>query len=77
MGDGVDKIVSWVEFLSESGVEFAVVDGAANLEQEIGAAPRPAHLLRFVQFIRRFTRKLAVPSVMAVPTRNPARCLAA
>lgn len=48
MGDGVGKIVSWVEFLSESGVEFAVVDGAANLEQEICTASRPAHLLRFV-----------------------------
>ena len=77
MGDGMGRIVSWMEFLSEAGAERAVVEGAAKLEQEIGAAPRPAHLLRFVQFIRRFTRKLAVPSVMAVPTRNPARCLAA
>jgi len=25
-------------------------------------------------FIRRFIRKSAVPSVSAVPTRNPARC---
>jgi hypothetical protein len=28
-------------------------------------------------FIRRFTRKLAVSSVIAVPTRNPAWCRSA
>ena len=32
----------------EAGAERAVVDGAADLEQPIGTAPRPAHLLRFV-----------------------------
>ena len=48
MGDGMGRIVSWMEFLSETGAERAVVEGAAKLEQEIGAAPRPAHLLRFI-----------------------------
>ena len=40
-------IISWVEFLSEAGTEDAIVDCAANLEQEIGTSSRPAHLLRF------------------------------
>jgi hypothetical protein len=42
------SIIGWVEFLSKSGTERAVVDSAANLEQEIGLSPQPAHLLRFV-----------------------------
>ena len=58
MTDGKGKIVGWIEFLSESGVQCADVDGATNLEQEIGAAPEPAHLLRFIH------------SVMAVPTSD-------
>ena len=37
-----------LEALPEAGAERAVVDGAADLEQPIGTAPRPAHLLRFV-----------------------------
>src|SRR6202008_4570020 len=41
-------VVGWVEFLSVAGTERAVVDGTANLQEEIGPAPRPAHLLRFV-----------------------------
>src|SRR5215218_11161498 len=32
--------------MAEAGAERAVVDGAANLEQQVGAAPGPAHLLR-------------------------------
>ena len=36
------------EFLPETGAECTVVDGTADLEQPIGTAPRPAHLLRFV-----------------------------
>ena len=52
-GSGGDRdwrgwIVGGLEFLSEAGTERAVVDGTANLQEEIGAAPRPAHLLRFV-----------------------------
>src|ERR1700761_8193851 len=52
-GSGRDRdwrgwIVGELEFLSEARTECAVVDGTANLQQEIGAAPRPAHLLRFV-----------------------------
>jgi hypothetical protein len=35
------------EELSEAGAEFAVEDGAANLEQEISTAPGPTHLLGF------------------------------
>ena len=36
------------EKLSEAGAELAVEDGAADLEQEIGAAAGPPHLLGFV-----------------------------
>src|SRR5271165_6316035 len=43
-----ELIVSRMEFLSEAGAERSIVDGAANLEQKIGAAPGPAHRLRFV-----------------------------
>jgi hypothetical protein len=39
------RIVSGVESLPEAGTERAIVDGAANLEQQIGSSPRPAHLL--------------------------------
>src|SRR3954466_1391936 len=35
------------EELSEAGAEFAVEDGAADLEQEISTASGPAHLLGF------------------------------
>jgi len=41
-------IVGWLELLSEVGTERAIVDGAANLEQQAGAASRSAHLLGFV-----------------------------
>jgi hypothetical protein len=41
-------IVGGVESLSEAGAERAVIDGVANLKQEIGPLARPAHLLRFV-----------------------------
>ena len=37
-----------MEQLSKAGPELAVEAGAADLEQEIGTAARPAHLLRFV-----------------------------
>src|SRR5215212_1923435 len=43
-----ERVVRGEEALSEAGAERAVVDGAADLEQPIGTAPRPAHLLRFV-----------------------------
>src|SRR3954470_22772627 len=39
-------VVGWQEFLPEAGAERAVVDGAADLEQQVGPAPGPAHLLR-------------------------------
>src|SRR4051812_28534622 len=39
-------VVSRQEFLPETGAERAVVEGAADLEQQIGPAPGPAHLLR-------------------------------
>ena len=42
------RIVGGVESLSEAGAGRAVVDGAADLKQQVGAASRPAHLLRFV-----------------------------
>src|SRR5690349_7050918 len=37
-----------LEQLAESGAELAVDDGAADLEQEIGTAAGPAHLLLLV-----------------------------
>src|SRR6476659_12006 len=40
------RIVGGLEALPEAGAERAVVDGAADLEQQIGPAPGPAHLLR-------------------------------
>ncbi len=39
------RVVGWLELLSEAGAERAVVDGATNLQQQVGAASRPAHLL--------------------------------
>src|SRR3954447_16915374 len=47
-GDCGERVVRGEEALPEAGAERAVVDGAADLEQPIGTAPRPAHLLRFV-----------------------------
>jgi hypothetical protein len=38
-------IIRWHKSLSEAGTEGAVINGAANLQQEIGPSPRPAHLL--------------------------------
>ena len=38
-------IIGWLEFLSEAGTERAIIDSATNLEQQVGAASRPAHLL--------------------------------
>jgi hypothetical protein len=43
-----ERIVGGVESLPEAGAERPIVDGAANLEQEIGPASRPTHLLRFI-----------------------------
>ena len=40
-----ERIVSGLESLPEAGAERAVIDGAADLEQQIGASSRPAHLL--------------------------------
>src|SRR4051794_36967572 len=39
-------VVGRQELLPETGAERAVVEGAADLEQQIGPAPGPAHLLR-------------------------------
>ncbi|HUB45987.1 MAG TPA: hypothetical protein VMB73_13455, partial [Acetobacteraceae bacterium] len=36
------------EPLSKVGTESAIIDSATNLKQQIGAASRPSHLLRFV-----------------------------
>jgi F420-dependent oxidoreductase-like protein len=41
-------IVGRLELLSEIRTEGAIVDGATNLKQQIGAASRPAHLLCFI-----------------------------
>src|SRR4051812_37437309 len=40
------RIVGGWEALPEAGAERAVIDGAADLEQPVGPAPGPAHLLR-------------------------------
>src|SRR3954467_638270 len=48
-GDFGERVVRGEEALPEAGAERAVVDGAADLEQPIGATPRPAHLLGFAQ----------------------------
>jgi hypothetical protein len=69
------SIINWVELLSEAGTKRAIVDSATNLEQKIG--PRCDQRICCDLFIRRFTRKLAVPSMIAAPTRNPARCRSA
>ena len=37
--------VGWLELLSEAGTERAIVDGAADLQQQVGPVSRPAHLL--------------------------------
>ena len=39
-------VIGRQEFLPGTGAERAVVDGAADLEQQVGPAPGPAHLLR-------------------------------
>jgi len=49
-GSGCDRhwriwIVGWLESLSEAGPERAIIDGARNLEQQVGPTSRPAHLL--------------------------------
>ena len=36
------------EHTTEPGAEHAVVDRAADLKKQIGASPRPSHLLRFI-----------------------------
>src|SRR3954469_19017811 len=41
-------VVRWREPLPEGGAEGAVVDSAADLQQEIGPPSGPAHLLRLV-----------------------------
>src|SRR5215213_7637245 len=46
-GDFGERVVRGEEALPKADAERAVVDGAADLEQPIGTAPRPAHLLRF------------------------------
>ena len=38
----------WIEHTTEPGAEHAVVDRAADLKKQIGASPRPSHLLRFI-----------------------------
>jgi hypothetical protein len=38
----------WIEHTTERSAKHAVVDRAADLKKQIGASPRPAHLLRFI-----------------------------
>src|SRR3954452_22123796 len=60
-GDFGERVVRGEEALPEAGAERAVVDGAADLEQPIGTAPRPAHLLRFVHATSPSHSKAAAP----------------
>src|SRR4051794_25865902 len=41
-----ERVIGGLEALPEAGAERAVVEGAADLEQQIGPALGPAHLLR-------------------------------
>jgi hypothetical protein len=41
-------MVRWLEFLSIGRTKRAIANGATNLQQKIGAASRPSHLLRFI-----------------------------
>src|SRR5215469_18353717 len=43
-----ERVVGGLESLSEVGAERPIVNGAADLEQEIGSSSRPAHLLGLV-----------------------------
>jgi hypothetical protein len=65
-----EPIVGGLEYLSEAGAERAIIDSEANVERR--SAPLRDQRICCDLLIRRFTRKLADPSVIAVPTRNPA-----
>src|SRR3954452_2928821 len=56
------------EELTEAGTEFAVAQRTWSRR----SAPRRDHRICCALFMRRLTRKVAVPSVSAVPTRRPA-----
>ena len=43
-----ERVIGGVEALPEAAAERAVIDGAPNLQQPVGTAPRPAHVLRCV-----------------------------
>jgi hypothetical protein len=64
-------IVGWVESLSIAGTKRAIVDGAANLKQEIGPLSRPAHLLRFIHSA--VHQEIGRPLGDRSPNPNPAR----
>ena len=64
-----------LEELSEAGAEFAVEDGAADLEQEVGATTGPAHLLGFGhaavdQEVGRCPQRLKINRISCKPERN-------
>jgi hypothetical protein len=42
------RIVGWLEPLSEAQTEPIIIDSATNLQQQVGAASRPSHLLTFI-----------------------------
>ena len=70
-GKGQVGIGGPVKSMPNPGTERAVIDCATDLEQQIGAFSRPC--ICWDLFMRRLTRKFAVPSVIDVPTRRPAR----
>src|SRR3954465_5175332 len=66
------RIVGGLEALPEAGAERAVVDGAADLEQQVGPAPGPAHLLRLFIFFWFYLGLLRLPGIY-VPRRTHMR----
>src|SRR3954453_9440127 len=66
LGDGIDF---GFEQLAEAGTEFTVAQRTWSRR----SVPRRDHRICCALVMRRLTRKLAVPSVIDVPTRRPAR----
>jgi hypothetical protein len=70
-GKGQIYIGDPVKAMIEPRAERAVVDCTGTWSSR--SAPRRDHRIFCDLFMRRFTRKFAVPSVIDVPPRSPAR----
>ena len=71
MGKGRVCLGDPVESMPKPGTERAVVDCVTYRSSK--SAPVRDHRIGWDLFMRRLTRKFAVPSVIDVPTRPPAR----